>query len=77
MSGQESVASTATCYGTKNQPEAFETEVFPCTSARDVRAKMLIFPVFGGPDRSSWPDVRRDIWPTTSPVLSEAAKYTK
>ena len=27
---------------------------------------MLVFPGFGGPDRSFWPDVRRDIRPKTS-----------
>ena len=52
--------------GTKNQPEVFQTEVFSWTSARDVRAKMLVFPGFGGPDRSFWPDVRRDVRPKTS-----------
>ena len=44
------------CLGTKNQPEAFQTRVFSWTSARDVRAKMLVFfqdlehltEVFGG-----------------------------
>ena len=36
----------------KNQPEVFQTEVFPWTSARDVRHKMLVFPGFGGSDRS-------------------------
>ena len=50
----------------KNQPEVFQTEVFSWTSARDVRAKMLVFPGFGGPERSFWPDVRRDIRPKTS-----------
>ena len=52
--------------GTKNRPEVFQTEVFSWTSARDVRRKMLVFPAFGGPDRSFWPDVRRDIRPKTS-----------
>ena len=42
-------------------------EVFSWMSARDVRSKMLVFvPGFGGPDRSFWPDVRRDIRPKTS-----------
>ena len=54
-------------FGTDNcnyrEPEVFQTEVFSWTSARDVGAKMLIFPGFGGPDRSFWPDVRRDILP--------------
>ena len=27
---------------------------------------MLVFPGFGGPDRSFWPDVRRDVRPKTS-----------
>ena len=45
----------------------FQTEVFSWTSARVVRPKMLVFfPAFGGPDRSFWPDVRRDIRPKTS-----------
>ena len=39
---------------------------FSRTSARDVRSEMLVFPGFGGPDRSFWPDVRRDIRPKTS-----------
>ena len=30
------------------------------------RANMLVFPGFGGPDRSFWPDVHRDIRPKTS-----------
>ena len=30
------------------QPEVFQTEVFSWTSARHVRAKMLVFPGFGG-----------------------------
>ena len=30
-------------WGTKNQPEVFQTEVFSWTSARHVRAKMLVF----------------------------------
>ena len=45
----------------KNQPEVFQTEVFSWTSGGDVRSKMLVFPGFGVPDRSFWPDVRRDI----------------
>ena len=49
------------CLGTKNQPEVFQTEVFSWTSARHVRAKMLVFPGFGRPDQSFWPDVRRDV----------------
>ena len=52
--------------GTKNQPEVFQTEVFSWTSARHVRAEMLVFPGLGGPDRSFWPDVRRDVRPKTS-----------
>ena len=27
---------------------------------------MLVFPGFGGPDRSFWPDVRKDVRPKTS-----------
>ena len=50
----------------KNQPEVFQTEVFAWTSAWDVRSEMLVFPGFGGPDRSSWRDVRRDVRPKTS-----------
>ena len=49
----------------------FQTEVFSWTSARDVGAKMLIFPGFGGPDRSFWPDVRRDIRPKKLPLWAE------
>ena len=52
--------------GNENQPEVFLTEVFSWTSARDVHPKMLVFPGFGGPDRSFWPDVRRDIRAKTS-----------
>ena len=52
--------------GTKNQPKVFQTEVFSWTSARHVRAKMFVFAGFGGPDRSFWPDVRRDVRPKTS-----------
>ena len=50
----------------KNQPEVFQTEVFSWTSARRVRAKMLVFPGSGWPDRSFWPDVRRDVQPKAS-----------
>ena len=52
--------------GNENQPEVFQTEVFPWTSAQGVRSKMLVFTGFRGPDRSFWPDVRRDIRPRTS-----------
>ena len=44
----------------------FQPEVFSWTSARVVRPKMRVFPAFGGPDRSFWPDVRRDIRPKNS-----------
>ena len=40
--------------------------MFSWTSARDVGAEVLVFPGFGGPDRSFWMDVRRDIRPTAS-----------
>ena len=50
----------------KNQPKNFQTEFFPGTSARHVRAKMLVLPGFGGPDQSFWQDVRRDVRPRTS-----------
>ena len=53
-------------WGTKNQPEVFQTEVFSWTSAWDVRSETLVFPGFGGPDRSFWRDVRRDVRPKTS-----------
>ena len=37
------------------------------TSGKDVRATMLLFcSGFGGPDRSFWPDIRRNIRPKTS-----------
>ena len=51
----------------KSQPEVFQTEVFSWTSAWDVRSEMLVFfPGFGGPDRSFWREVRRDVRPKTS-----------
>ena len=53
-------------WGTKNQPEVLQTEVFSWTSAWDVRVKMLVLPGFGGPDRSVWPNVRKEIRPETS-----------
>ena len=43
-----------------------QTEVFSWTSSRDVRSEMLVFPGFGGADRSFWRDVRRDVRPKTS-----------
>ena len=49
----------------KNQPEALQTEVSSWTSAQHVRAKRLVLPGCGGPDRSFWLDVRRDVRPKT------------
>ena len=50
----------------KISPKFFRPKFFSWTSARHVRAKMLGFPGLGGPDRSFWPDVRRDVRPKTS-----------
>ena len=53
--------------GNGNSARSFsDPEVFSWTSTRDVRSKMPVFPGFGGPDRSFWPDVRKDIRPKTS-----------
>ena len=52
--------------GNGKSARSFQTEVFSWMSARDVCSRMLVFPGFGGPDRSFWPDVRRDIRPKTS-----------
>ena len=44
-------------------PKFSRPKFFSRTSARHVCAKMLVFPGFGGPDRSFWPDVRREVRP--------------
>ena len=49
----------------KISPKFFRPKFFR-GRPRGVRAKMFVFPGLGGPDRSFWPDVRRDVRPKTS-----------
>ena len=53
-------------WGTTNQPEIFGPKFFRGRPRGHVRAKMFVFPGFGGPDRSFWPGVRRDVRLKTS-----------
>ena len=50
----------------KYQPEVFQTEVFFVDVRAACLCPMLVFRGFRGPDRSFWPDVRRDVRPKAS-----------
>ena len=53
-------------WGSKTSAEVFQTELFSVDVCTACPCQDACFPGFGRPNRSSWPDVCRDIRPKTS-----------